>query len=529
MVVPLYAQAVSQAMTAEAVVRELRRRRASARPRPKGWELIAWGQVIVLLIAYAAFGLWLLVGGPPIVGQPLDLVRARGAAAAGLGVAMLAALSLRSGLRGGPLSVARADVQHLLLGPVDRAAVLRPLAVRHLARNAGIGLVTGGIAGLLTAARLPGGYVPWIASGAVAGTLTGVLMAAPAMVVSGRRVRERWVNAIWLALLATGAADLVAGTQLAPSTWFGALALWPLGPNPLAIAAIPVTLAVAAAALASVGGTSVEALDRRAGLLGELQFAAANRDVRALTRTGHQLAEETPRERPWLRLPAGRSARWAVWRRDWQSLLRWPAGRLVRVAAMGLGIGAALALAWAGASYFLVLAGGLAYMAALEVLEPWSQEVERPDLTDSVPAGRLMLLSRHLAAAVVAEALIGLVALATVSVLRPPAQVLAAAAVLIVPAAICAVCGAAIRGRTAVDTRMSPDQLGISAFTIVLNAAGPPSIAILGLVPVLFVRDSFLHGGDPVGTAITSGIVVAIVSLLVLAISRSGQFFAAEQ
>jgi hypothetical protein len=76
---------------------------------------------------------------------------------------------------------------------------------------------------------------------------------------------------------------------------------------------------------------------------------------------------------------------------------------------------------------------------------------------------------------------------------------------------------------------MTPDQLGISAFTIVLNAAGPPSIAILGLVPVLFVRDSFLHGGDPVGTAITGGIVVAIVSLLVLAISRSGQFFAAER
>src|SRR5207247_1774712 len=158
-----------------------------------GWELIAWAEVALLLVGYGALGLWLLVGGPPIGGDALRAVRDRGPAVAGLAVAVVAGLSLRSGLHGGPLAPEAADVHHLLLGPVSRRSVLRPLALRRLALTAAAGAVAGGVAGLLTGARLPGGSPAWIASGVAAGVLVGVMSVAAAMVVSARQVPARWV------------------------------------------------------------------------------------------------------------------------------------------------------------------------------------------------------------------------------------------------------------------------------------------------------------------------------------------------
>jgi len=512
----------------EGALRDLRRRRARARQRPRGIELIAWVEAIALLIGYATFGLWLLVGGPPITGQPLALVLAHGAAAVGLGFALVIGLSLRSGLHGGPLSIEQADVQHLLLAPVSRRAVLLPIAIRRLAVAAGTGAVAGGVAGLLTAARLPGGFPAWTGAGAIAGALAGAMTVAPAMAVSGRRLRARWVATAWLVLVAVAVSDLAAGTAVTPLSWLGLVAVWPLAPSPLAALAVPAAGIVVAAGLTGVAGTSVEALDRRAGLVAELRFAAASRDVRSVTRAGHQLAEETPRRRPWLRLPAGLPG--AVWRRHGQSLLRWPVGRLARLAAMALAVAAALALTWAGASYFLVLAGLLTYAIGLEVLEPWSQETDRPDLTATLPRGRGALLIQHLPAAVVAASLIGLVSLAAVAALRPSGPVLAVAAVLLVPAAISAVCAAAVRGRPDVAWHArGDDQLNTGAFMTLFHLAGPPSIAIIGLLPVLLARNAAVAGHDPVGVAVTGGLVVALLAPLAPLAMRALSVFTVDE
>jgi len=242
---------MATAASAESVLRELRRRRAANRHRPRGWELVAWAEVVALLLGYAALGLWLLVGGPPITGGPLDVVRAHGAAVAGLGVVLLVGLSLRSGLRGGPLAIERGDVQHLLLAPVGRRAVLLSPALRRLGTAAGAGAVAGGVAGLLTAARLPGGSVAWCAAGALAGGLGAALTVAPAMIVSGRRPAERWVNLAWLFLAALSVADVVLGTALAPASWLGLVAVWPLAPDPLAALAVPAVALVALVGLAA--------------------------------------------------------------------------------------------------------------------------------------------------------------------------------------------------------------------------------------------------------------------------------------
>jgi hypothetical protein len=389
------------------------------------------------------------------------------------------------------------------------------------------GAIAGGVAGLLTGARIAGGYPAWAGAGATAGALAGALTVAPAMIVSGWRLAGRWVGLAWLLLAGLAVADLLAGTPLSPASWLGELVLWPLTRSPVAALAIPAVALLVAAGLAAVPGTSVEALHRRAGLVAGMRFAAATRDVRSLTRTGHQLAEETPRSRPWLRLPEWFGG--GTWRRHWQSLLRWPLSRLARVAALALATAGALALVWLGASYFVVLAGGLAYVIALEVLEPWFQATDRPDLTDSVPATRGALLVRHLPAAVAAATAIGLVSLAALAVLRPPPIVLAAAAIVLPPAALAAVCGASLRWRQGgAGGGMPQDQLGIGAFVMVLQVAGPPSVAIIGLVPVLTVRDAFRAGHDPIGPALTGGAVVAGLGLLALLLMRLVQSFSEE-
>src|SRR5439155_5954699 len=135
-----------------------------------------------------------------------------------------------------------------------------------------------------------------------------------------------------LALVAMAVADLALGTHVLPPSWIGLVALWPLAPSPLALAALPLVGAVVAVGIRSAGGTPLELVERRAGLVSELRFAAALRDVRGVTRTWRSLAQEDPRSRPWVRI----SASWGppVWNRHWRSLARWPGGRVVRVAAL---------------------------------------------------------------------------------------------------------------------------------------------------------------------------------------------------
>jgi hypothetical protein len=511
------------AENAERLLRELRGRRSPERRRAPAWERLAWLEVAALVGAYVVFGLWLLVGGPPLSGRAVATVTERGPAAAGLAVAMVAGLSLGAGLRGAPWAFSQADVQHLLLAPIERREVLLPAGVRQLSRSCAAGVLLGAVGGVLTAARLPGGLGSWVLSGALAGAVVGLLASAPAMAVSGRGLAPRWVNLAWAALVAMAAADLWAGTHLSPVSWVGLLALWPLTSSPLAIAAFPLVALVVAAGLASAATTPLELLDRRAGLVSELRFAAALRDVRGVTRTWRSLAREAPRRRPWLRLPRARGTRRAVWRRHWESLLRWPGGRLVRVAILAAGVAVALALVWLGASWFLVVAAVLAYAVGLEVLEPWWEAVERSTLTDSLPVGRSTLLVRHLLAALAAALVVGLVALACVAALRPSPRLLEAGGVLLAGAAASTVCGAVLRSRTDVAWHELPaaDPFGASGYLVFFHAVTAPSIVLAGLVPVLVVRDAVRAGGDPLGAALGAAPIGAGVALLLLLLARA--------
>jgi hypothetical protein len=366
----------------------------------------------------------------------------------------------------------------------------------------------------------------------MAGVLVGLLASAPAMIISGRGVASRWVNLAWLALVATAVADLAAGSHVSPTSWVGLVALWPVAPSAFALAAFPLVAVIVAGGLKSAGGTPLELVDRRAGLVSELRFAAALRDVRGVTRTWRSLARESPRSRPWLRLSGSRAGRLAVWRRHWRSLARWPGGRLVRVAALTLGVACALGLVWVGASYFLVVAAVLAYLVGLEVLEPWWETLERPDLTDSLPVRRVSLVIRHMLSALAGVLVAGLVALAAVSAMQPSPRLIAAGAVLLASAALSTVCGAVVRGRDDVAWEELPqsDAVGSTGYLIFLHLAAAPSIVLAGLVPVLIVRDAARAGGDPLAAALSAAPIAAGVAIFLLLVLRVLTFaFRVEQ
>ncbi len=92
--------------------------------------------------------------------------------------------------------------------------------------------------------------------------------------------------------------------------------------------------ALVAVGLTGVAGVSLEEAERRTSLVGQLRFAVTLQDLRTVLVLRRQLALDLPRSRPWVPLlRAAGQARFPVWQRGWRGVLRWPAARLVRLAA----------------------------------------------------------------------------------------------------------------------------------------------------------------------------------------------------
>ena len=238
---------------------------------------------------------------------------------------------LRSGARGGPLAIEDAEVQYVLLAPIDRAAALRSSALRQLRIATLGGAVLGAVAGNFAFRRLPGSPVEWLACLAAFGAAVPLCTLGSALLASGRRLRPVVAGSIGALLVAWSLADVVLGTKTSPATMLGVLATLPLQSGTVALGSA-LGLAIAAAAglagLLSLGGLSLEAARRRATLTAQLRFSASVQDLRAVVLLRRQLASESPRRRPWVRLRDPALASRPVWRRGWQSILRWPAARL---------------------------------------------------------------------------------------------------------------------------------------------------------------------------------------------------------
>jgi hypothetical protein len=499
--------------------------------------------------------------------SPAEVVdlRHHGAAVIGLVAAFVLAVGLRSGGRGGPLVIEAADVRHVLLAPVDRTVALRGPAVRQLRFGALLGAAAGAVAGLLAVRRLPGSPIAWVASGATAGAAIALAALGLAMVVAGLRL-GRWVsNLLAVAVLAWSAADVAAGTVTSPASLLGRLALWPLAVHPLDLVTLVLAAGAVAAGLARVGGTALEASERRASLVGQIRFAATLQDIRTVVVLRRQLAQEMPRQRPWVRLPrsvprawlltspaahgpatagnpagpvaaaAGNGAggvpaggavagmrpvhrrRLPAWRRGWHGILRWPALRYLRVAALGAVAGLALVGVWHGTTPLFVVAGLALYVAGLDAVEPLAQEVDHPDRRDSLdlPSGQVHL--RQLGAPAVVMLLVAAVGLLTALVVTGGSvTTLQVGGLMLVPAAMAGLGAAAVSVIKGPPPPLTPDQ------ALIPEAAGmramgrllwPPIIATAGVAPILAAHSAERNGQSVLGAA--SAVLQPVIILII--------------
>ena len=463
----------------------------------------------------------IIVGTTFVPDQEVDAATAArvadvGGAWIGLGCALLTAVGCRSGGRGGPLALEPPVVQHVLLAPIDRALALRGPAWKQLRFAVAVGSAAGGVIGLLAARRLPGGVVALVASGVLAGALAAALAVGAALAVSGRRAPMRVANAVALGIVVLSAVDVLAGTRATPLTWLGLVALSPLDASPVAALAGPVVAVVVWAGLGAVGGTSLEAAERRAGLVGQLRFAVTLQDLRTVVLLRRQLAQEHARSRPWVRLGRPRLAeRFPVLWRSAQGIVRFPAVRVARMGVLGAVAGLAMRGVWSGTTPLVVVAGLAVFVAALDAIEPLSQEVDRPDLWASFPRRDGHLLLRHLPASAFAMGVVGSVGVAVAALAGPSLLAVEIGLVVVPGVAVAAVAGAAgsvVMGPP--DTLLRVQMPEAAGASMVLRAVWPPGLVVLALAPVVAARAT--TSGSPVAAAASTAVLVLVPSGIVL-------------
>ena len=460
------------------------------------------------------------LAGDDVRADALARVEDLGPAVVGAALALAVFLGLRAGGRGGPLALEEPEVMHVLLSPVDRGAALLGSALRTVRTTTFAGGVIGAVVGLLAMRPLPGSAATWIASGALVGAVAGAAFTGAALVASGRSWSRTLATAIGFAVLAAALADLVASTAYSPTGLAGRAGLWALGFDPLALIGIALLLLLPVAGIYAVGGTSLEAAKRRAGLQAQLRFAATLYDVRTVIVLRRLLAQEMSRTRPWLRLRVGRSGRRDVWRRGWHALVRWPGVRLLRLGVLGAAAGFGALGAFKGVPALIVVSGICLYLAALDAIEPLAQEVDHPQLSESYPIARPRLTLRHLAMPAAVMGLVVLVGGVAILPFAPLATVLDVTPAVMVSAGLAAACGAAlsVTGEppmmVAMRTAPSLDMLGMQ---VVLLAAWPPLVATAGVLPVLAARSAADSGGTVGGGAVAGavGVITLCAGILV--------------
>ena len=479
-----------------------------------------WVEAIYRAYLLAVFG---IVGIALVSGALTDAhadrhdiheIAQRGPAVLGLLVALGIAGGLRSGSRGGPLVIEAADVQHVLMAPIDRDAFLRGLALRRLRTPVFVGAALGMLAANFAFRRLPGTDVDWLLCGTAFGALVPTAALGAALIGSGLRL-ERWMATLaGVAVTAWSVADLALHITTSPATMLGQLGLWPV-PGAVDSAVMPLLGAVSALALAAIGvfvagGVSAEEARRRAELADQLRFALTLQDLRAVILLRRQLAAEVPRQRPWVRLPAGRARSRAIWKRDWNSFLRWPMVRVARVAGCGAVAGLALCGVWDGTTPLVLVAAFALFLAGLDVVEPLAQEVDYPTRRDLTPMRASKLIRRHMFAPFVLMVGVCIVGVGTALVVGDPGTVLEVAAVVLGPAALLIVCAAAL------SSSNDPFAFATAPGFNLAQAAIPFALALVAVLPVYGAHEAIDAGYTPTQGAVFgefNGLLFAAIAL----------------
>lgn len=521
------AATVPDQRSARLTLRSLRRTRQRRRLGDVEWYDVAYRAYLFGLVGLTVV-VWLSDAVDGWIGDEIDVddLLTRGPAVIGLVIVGAFALGLRSGADGGPVSIELADIRHVLLAPIGRRSVmLRPVGQRLRSAAFTLGLA-GAILGQLIATEVEGSRAAWAAACGAYGAMVGATFVATAVVAHAVRL-PRWsasaiaaVVVAWQLAVAWGVwHDTSEGVaRVGPGNLAGHLALWGVEQRPLDLAAVAVVVALCAVALVLGGRLRIEALSRRGELVSQLRFAATMQDLRTVVQLRRQLRSEGLRSRPWFgrrrsgrpaaATPRGRVRRDTtsrpratdVWRRDARSLRRLPVSRLTRIALLAVagGVGAALTIE-SSPLFGLVLLVAL-FLAGLESLEPLSQEIDRPDITDSLPIDRGWVYLHHLVAPAVLLVAVGVVGAVAAAVVEP-ALALGAVAVAVPVVWVGALGGVVVTVSDAPTAPTSTNLFGqprnaetgftppeYAGFGMVVKMLVPIVVSAVGTVPVFVAR-----------------------------------------
>jgi hypothetical protein len=174
-----------------------------------------------------------------------------------------------------------------------------------------------------------------------------------------------------------------------------------------------------------------------------MRFSASVQDLRTVILLRRQLASERPRRKPWIRIRSGSTS--PIWRRGWQSFLRWPVVRIVRVVLIAVAAGGIAVGGFDLTPVLFALPGPLLFIAALDLIEPLAQESDHPTRRLLLPRRSSELLRTHLTAPAVAMALVlALATIAAAAIGGNPGLALGVGGVVFLPLAVVLVCAAAV-------------------------------------------------------------------------------------
>jgi hypothetical protein len=496
------------------VLRELRRQRRRRRIAGIEWfdalyrAYLTGGVAIVLVLLLSG-----LVGDDKISASGLDDLRRLGPAAIGIVAAVGVAVGLRSGSRGGPLGLERAEVRYVLLAPVNRRRALLAPAWRQIRFAVFAGAVVGAAIGQLGARRIPGASrLAWAGSVALAGVVIGLASVASGYLACGWRL-PRWLATILGILLVAWSIEALVGPVPSPFAAVGALAILPLEVYWWAFLSIPVAIGMLVAGLARLGHLSIEAAERRTALVGQLRFAVTVRDLRTVMVLRRQLVQEQHRVKPWFRLPG--FVRHPIWRRDAHGLLRFPLTRVVRMAALTIVAAVALHVAYHDTAPAALIAALALYLVGLDAIEPLAQEIDQIDRADAIPVERGVLLVHHLPASALLLAGLGVLGGAVAFALDRTTTALGVIAVCALPAVWAAGAGAAISvaGEESEPTSNTNQLLPpeVAGMRLMVRSVLPVVVCAAGTLPVIAARIADRNGMAPVGGAVQGALGATLV------------------
>jgi hypothetical protein len=164
-------------------LREMRATRQRHRLGDLEWFDAAYRVYLVALFGGGGV-LWLsgVVGDTPVTPSEWADVVEHGPAVVGLVAALALVMGMRSGAQGGPVALEAADVVHVMLAPVPRAAALRRPTVQRVRSVVFVASVAGAVLGQLAGRRLPGTELAWFGSGLLFGATVGGLWSGAALV-----------------------------------------------------------------------------------------------------------------------------------------------------------------------------------------------------------------------------------------------------------------------------------------------------------------------------------------------------------